>query len=91
MNIIFVVINKSVPESNVAILRDRIKSLGKSFELDDYHIFVQTDLNTKNVHEKITGTDLKESSVLEVLVQNTESGTWGRAKAGLWEWLKNPA
>ena len=90
MNIIFVVINKSVPESNVAILRDRVKSLGKSFELDDYHIFVQTDFSTNKVHEKITGTDLKESSVLEVIVQNTEYGNWGRSKAGLWEWLKNP-
>lgn len=90
MNIIFVVINKSVPESNVAILRDRVKSLGKSFELDDNHIFVQTELSTNKVHEKITGTDLEESSVLELLVQNTELGTWGRAKAGLWEWLKSP-
>ena len=90
MNIIFVVINKSVSESNVVILRDRVKSLGKCFELDDYHIFVQTEFNTNIVHEKITGTDLKESSVLEVLIQNTEFGTWGRAKAGLWEWLKNP-
>lgn len=89
-NIILVIIHKSVSDSNAAILRERVKSLGKNFVLDEHHIFVETSLKTNDVHKNITGSDLQETSVLEVLVQNSEYGTWGRAKAGLWDWLKNP-
>lgn len=90
MNIIFVVINKSVSEPNATILRERVKSLGKSFVLDDYHIFVETSFNTSQLHQNIIGTDLKESGIIEVEISNVEYGIWGRAKAGLWDWLKNP-
>ena len=90
MNIIFVIINKSVSEPNAAILRERVKALGKYFVLDDYHLFVQTEYSTSDVHKNITGTDLKESSIIEVEIENIEYGIWGRAKAGLWDWLKNP-
>ena len=90
MNIILVIINKSVTDSNAAILRERVRSLGKNFVLDDFHIFVETSLNTSAVHNTITGLDLQEASVLEVLIDISEFGTWGRAKSGLWNWLKNP-
>ena len=89
-NIILVIIQSRVSDTNATILRERVKALGKYFLLDDYHIFVETSLTTKDVHQNIIGNDLQESSVIEILLQNTEYGTWGRAKAGLWDWLENP-
>lgn len=88
--IIFVVINNSVPESNATILSERVKALGKNFVLDDRHVFVETTLSTSEVHEKIIGADLQESSVIEIEIRDTKLGIWGRAKAGLWDWLDNP-
>lgn len=89
-NIILVIIMSRVSDADAAILRDRVKALGKYFLLDDYHIFVETSLTTNVVHQNITGTDLQEASVIEVSLQNTDYGIWGRAKAGLWGWLENP-
>lgn len=89
-NIILVIIQNKVSDTDAAILRDRVKALGKYFLLDDYHIFVETSLTTKDVHQNIIGTDLQESGVIEILLKDTGYGIWGRAKAGLWDWLEKP-
>lgn len=89
MNIIFIIIGNSVSSSNASILTERAKHLGDYFVIDNNHLLVETNLNTSELHEKIIGTDLQEASVIEILIQNSKYGTWGRAKSGLWDWLSS--
>lgn len=88
MNIILIIINSEVSASITSILSERAKLLGDYFVVDNNHLFVETELTTRDVHSKITGNDLDKASVIEILVHNSQLGTWGRAKSGLWDWLK---
>lgn len=75
--------------SNIDILHDRIKSLGRNYVFWNNHWLVETNLTAKEVYNKISVNEFKNNSFFVVEISDKISeGYWGVMNESLWDWLK---
>ncbi|MCR4773948.1 MAG: hypothetical protein K5854_06265 [Prevotella sp.] len=69
------------------IIVDRIKALGRTYQFWKNHWLVDTSLDTKQIYEKLSEGKYSKTSMFIVEVPKQYSGTNGRMKNSLWQWL----
>lgn len=84
-NILLIIFNP-ILDSN--ILQDRIRTLGSSFVFWDNHCFVETELDPKQVYERISAEPYGLSLMIVMKMSQEHISYYGRMNTELWEWLK---
>lgn len=87
MKTYLIINNSGEPLSDV--VKDRIKSIGSFFFLQQDLFFVRTERETaKEVYEAIVKTDFSTLSIVILSVDPTViQSYWGRSKNEFWNWL----
>lgn len=70
------------------ILQDRIRTLGPSFIFWGNHCFVETELDPKQVYERISVDQYASSSMIAIKMSKEHINYYGRMNTDLWDWLK---
>ncbi len=88
MKKVLVIYDQSI--SNIEVLHDRIKSLGRSYVFWNNHWLVETSLTAKEVYNKISANEFGKKSFFVVEISDKVSdGYWGVMDSSLWDWLKH--
>ena len=77
------------PSIENQILDDRIKSLGPSFVFWRNHWFVETNLSSKEVYQRISANEFETASIIIVELSSEKRKYYGRMNTALWDWLKS--
>ena len=85
--IILVIYDSSIEND---VLKDRIKTLGRSYVFWNNHWLVETNLTAEEAYHKITDDGFENQSIFISVINNKPSeGYWGMMNKTLWSWLKN--
>lgn len=77
------------PSIENQILDDRIKSLGPSFVFWRNHWFVETNLSSKEVYQRISANEFETASIIIVELSSEKRKYYGRMNTALWDWFKS--
>lgn len=78
------------PSLESEVLKDRIKSLGRSFVFWNNHWLVETNLTAEEVYNRISDNGFESQSIFISEIKNKPGeGYWGVMNKNLWSWLKN--
>ncbi len=78
------------PATENEVLKDRIKSLGRSYVFWDNHCLVETDLTAEAAYYKIADNGFENESIFIIEIKNeVGEGYWGIMNGDLWDWLRN--
>ncbi len=76
--------------SNIEVLQDRIKSLGRNYVFWSNHWLIETNLTAEEVYNKISANEFEKKSFFVVEISDKVSdGYWGVMDGSLWDWLKH--
>lgn len=88
MKKVFLVIYESSIVNDV--LKDRIKSLGRSYVFWNNHWLIETTLTAEEIYHKIADNGFEKQAFFISEIKNKPSeGYWGIMNKTLWKWLKN--
>ncbi|NCE72429.1 hypothetical protein [Odoribacter sp. Z80] len=72
------------------VLKDRIRSLGRSYVFWNNHWLVETDLTAEEIYHRIACDIFERQAFFIVEITNkSREGYWGIMNRTLWKWLKN--